>query len=153
MMPLEKGQGGVPMDERREEQIFIDGKSQIVEMFRIMGEEEKIKLLRSVGLKNPALAKELLEKSLSFDHIAQLDEQEMEEVLNRISPAVLGMALKGESEEFQRQILSTIDRDYAEQAYATMAQSVPNEQKYAARARRKILDIMGGLSHAREIAI
>ena len=131
------------MTTTNESQIFLDGKSQMIEMLKIMSQEEKDKLLEKLKLRNPQLANELLTKSLSFRAIINLPKDELNSLAKYIDPAIFGMALKGESEQFQRHILSSIDRSYAEKAYSVMIQSV-NKEEYISRAKDKILTALFG---------
>ena len=128
-----------------ESQVFIDGKSQIIEMLRLMPQREKSKLIRNLRLKNPALADELLEEGLSFEEMAHLDEGKMHTLLDHISPSVLGVALRGMGEDFQRHILSTVNRRCAEEAYVAMIGPGITEEKIA-RAQKKVLRVMSQLS-------
>ncbi len=126
-----------------ESQVFLDGKSQMIEMLKIMPLEEKDKLFEQLKLRNPQLAKELLAKSFSFRAVAKLPKYELNNLLKHIDPSILGMALKGESEKFQRCILSSIDRSYAENAYSVMIHSV-NREEYISRAKDKVLTTLFG---------
>ena len=129
------------MDSSNESQIFLDGKSQIIEMFKIMSGEEKKKLLGELSLRNAPLAQELLIKSLSFESLANLSKNEIIAVTKHVDPSILGMALKNESKDLQRYVLSSVDRSCAQKAYEMMIDSNVQEA-YIKKAKDKVLDIL-----------
>ena len=62
-LPLEQKS---PNNKKSNENIYINGKGQIIEMLKIMPMAEKMKLLKNIGLRNAPMARELSEESLSF---------------------------------------------------------------------------------------
>ena len=132
------------MSTNQEPQVFIDGKTQIIEMLRVMPREEKSKLIRNLRSKNPSLADELLEKGLSFDELGHLNREKIHSLFRYIPPAVLGLALWGTEKNFQRRILSTMERPFAEEAYGAMVSPGATEEK-ALRARKRVLRLISQL--------
>ena len=122
-----------------ESQIFIDGKSQIVEMLQMMPQEERSALIKNLRLKNPVLAGELQEKSISFEEA--LVYGRISDLFQFVTPSVLGMALKGINEEFQRRVLSAIGRGHAEEAYLAMVDPSHTEERVK-RAREKVRSVI-----------
>ena len=47
--------------------IFINGRAQILEMFPYLTQEEQSRLLKHIQLRNPQLAQDLQETSITFD--------------------------------------------------------------------------------------
>ncbi len=121
--------------------VFINGRAQIIEMLQLMDSSEKEKILKLIRIKNPILAEELHSKSISFFDIQNLPEQELVRLAGAIKPAIFGMALKGLAANVQKKFLSSLPREFAEQAYQIMITSYSNEKDLAARARAKVLEI------------
>ena len=120
--------------------VFINGRAQIIEMLQLMDSAEKEKILKLIRIKNPVLAEELHSKSISFFDIQHLSEESLERLAGVIKPAIFGMALKGLSANVQKKFLSSLPREFAEQAYQTMITYYTNEKDLAGRARSKVLE-------------
>ncbi len=125
--------------------VFLNGRGQIIEMFKLLTAEEKERLLKVIKLKNPQLAGELVQETLTFDSIELVGERELSLLFNRVKPAVWGLALKGTKKSFQHKVLSTAPRDYAEKAYEVMVAAVDNERLNNQRAQKKILEVLVSL--------
>ncbi|OFZ14408.1 MAG: hypothetical protein A2X86_06065 [Bdellovibrionales bacterium GWA2_49_15] len=121
--------------------VFINGRAQIIEMLQLMDPSEKEKILKLIRIKNPVLAEELHSKSISFFDIQNLSEEGLERLSGVIKPAIFGMALKGLAANVQKKFLSSLPREFAEQAYQTMTTYYTNEKELGARARAKVLEI------------
>ena len=141
------------MNNETQPQVFINGKAQIIEMLQIMPQSEKETLIKNLKMRNPQLAEELQEKSLTFEHLSLLNDHDIRFVIQYVKPAILGIALKGTSQEFQRKILTIIDRSYAEEAYEVMVSPISNERESMKRAQNKILGILGALSKKKRISL
>lgn len=120
---------------------FINGKEQVIEILRLLSPEEKAKLLSNIGHRNPAMARELSEKCLSFDNLKQLSDAELKRVMSAINPKIIGVALKGCDIEFQRRTLAVISRDLAEEAFEVLTASLANERSTVPRAQDKLLSM------------
>ena len=125
--------------------IFLNGRQQIIEMLQIMPEAEKEKLLYHIRLRNPSMAQELMEESLSFKAFYRLSNQDLSIVLNHCQSSIVGVALKNLDETFQRQALGVMKRDTAEKAYQVMLEKIANEDQMITRARSKMLSILVSL--------
>lgn len=139
------------MSEKNENSVFINGKAQIIEMLQIMDFKEREKLLRNITSKNRQLASELMERSVSFRELSHLSQHEIYLVIQHINPAILGVALKGSSQQEQKKILSLIPRNYAEQAYHSLVGKLTNETRDVKRAQDKIVSIIGSLIKKKQI--
>lgn len=129
--------------------IFINGRAQIIEMLQIMPAAEKEKLLRNIKQRNPQLAQELMVQSLTFDQVSRLNDEDLHTLIESVKPVVWGVALKGQTPEFQRRILSLAPRAYAEEAYHFLTTTLQNEKRDVKRAQNKIIEILVALSRAR----
>lgn len=131
------------MDQNTQSQsVFLNGKAQIIEMLQIMSEAEKEMLLKHIKMRNPQLASELKEKSLTFSHINQLDDASLRSIFPYIKAPILGMALKDTEPQFQRRVLKLAPRNYAEEAYNILVTPMANEKRDSARAQKKVLEIL-----------
>jgi flagellar motor switch protein FliG len=142
-----------PAQENTSKGIYINGKKQIIDMLQFMNEGERKKLLDSIRIKNPTMAKELSEKSFSFNDLVKLEERVLGRVFQDISPAIIGLALHLASVELQRKVLSVIDRSAAEQAYEIMTSSLGDKKNHCFRAQQKIIDEVILLSRRKIITI
>lgn len=121
---------------------FINGKSQVIEMLKIMPIAERNKLLENIKKRNPTLANELAEKSISFDAVFTLNRRQYEIFFRSIRPAVLGIALKDSAIDNQRRILMSSPRAFAEEAYTTMSTLIDNEKQAIGKAQNKVVEIL-----------
>ncbi len=124
------------------EQIFINGRGQIVEMLKLMPREERERILRGVAARNKQLAMELGQECLSFNDLERLGDEDLLFIIERIKAPILGIALKGANQEFQRRVLRLARREYAEEAYETMLGKVMNGSKDIQRAQSKIMSLL-----------
>ena len=131
--------------ETSSQDLFINGKSQIIEMLKCMSSFEKEKLLKNVRIKNPQLAVELGQDSFTFDDLDKLNDQNLSLVFSRVQPIVLGLALKETPKEFQKRMLILAPRSYAEEVYQTLTIRVKNEKRDIPRAQKKIVSILAPL--------
>lgn len=129
-------------ENQKSEQIFINGRGQIVEMLKIMPREEREKILRNVAVRNKQLAMELGQECLSFNDLERLGDDDLSYIIERIKAPILGIALKGAKQEFQRRVLRLARREYAEEAYETMLGKVMNGSKDIQRAQNKIMSLL-----------
>ena len=129
----------------RELGTFINGKNQVIEMLSHLTFQEREKLIRKIKEQSPQLAKELLEKSISFNLLPNLNDLNIKKVVSHIDASILGVALKALPLQAQRKILSLCHRSYAEKAYQIMNTSINNEQKNINRACERVKDIITNL--------
>ncbi|MCB9060307.1 MAG: hypothetical protein H6622_02160 [Halobacteriovoraceae bacterium] len=120
--------------------VFINGKAQVIEMLKYMDETEKSRILQLIRIKNPTLAEELSQEILTFESLDKIDIQLLRKVCSNIRPEILGIALNSMNQNFQRSILSKIDRNFAGEAFKTMQANLNSEQ--IRRAQSKILSII-----------
>lgn len=124
---------------------FINGKNQVIEILKMMSESERKTLLANIKKRNPALALELEEKSISFDVIFSLTRRQYDLFFKAVKPTILGIALKDCSIDRQRQILSISPRQYAEEAFNIMTTLIENEKHAIPKAQGRVVDILSEL--------
>ena len=136
-----------------EKGIFINGKNQIIEMLQFMDESERHKLLNNIKRKNSVMARELLEKSFSFNDLHQLSHDNLRKILSHCNPAIIGLALNISSTKFQRKALQSLDRHIAEEAFNVMNSNLINKTQECRRAQDKIVQVALQLSRRKQISI
>jgi flagellar motor switch protein FliG len=122
--------------------VYINGKAQIIELLKVMEGTEKEKLLRLISARNPAMARELQEKSFSFNNLMNLTDLQIKSTLNQLNAQIVGIAMKGCHPKLQKRILSLAPRAYAEEAYETLLGPVRNEARDIERAQERILNVV-----------
>ena len=55
--------------------VFINGKAQVLEMLQYLTPEEKERLIRQIRPRNPQLADEMMETSITFELLPKLPSQ------------------------------------------------------------------------------
>ena len=125
--------------------VFINGKAQILEMMPFLSPNEREKLIKNIRIKNPALADELVENSLSFKDIVTLDDETIRVILRYVQAPIMGVALKSIPPSDQRKILVLCERDYAEQAFRAMKAKLTREMQDTQKACLRVKSIMGTL--------
>jgi len=119
--------------------IFINGKNQAVELLRSLDSAHRDKILKNIGVRNPKLAKELIQKSVTFDELAKLNDQRLKVLLESFQPALVGIALKPCSVNFQKRALSLLRRNEAIQAFDSMNSTIQNQMENIRKAQKIIL--------------
>ena len=123
-----------------ENNIYINGRQQVVELLRHMDTSDKTTLLRNLKGRNPTLAKELSEQCISFDNIWGLDDEDLSKVLSGLKPVILGLALNLSSIKNQKRSLSLLSRTQAMKAYEVMTKDLSDNRRECIRAQEKILE-------------
>lgn len=141
------------MEFTNENGIFLNGKAQIVEMLQIMDAGSKEKLLRNIRMRNPAMANELAEQSLTFDDLDNLDDNDIINLYSYIKAPVLGVALKNVKTEFQRRVLGLAPRAYAEEAFSVMNKDLRDEKTMIKKAQQKVIDTLVSLSRRGRVSL
>ncbi|MCK5071835.1 MAG: hypothetical protein KAQ98_00310 [Bacteriovoracaceae bacterium] len=136
-----------------EQSIFLNGRAQIVEMLQFMEPDHKEVLLKNLRMRNPALANELVEQSLTFDYIERLSDHELRIIINYVQATIMGMAMKNVKPSLQRKILSIAPRDYAEEAYSIMTRPLQNEEVHIRKAKVRVLDTLVSLYKKKQISL
>lgn len=133
--------------------VFLNGKAQIIEMLQFMNEAEKSTLIKNIRMRNPQLANELLENSLTFEHLNRLEDLEISTIFRYVQAPILGMALKNVSREFQKRILTLAPREYAEEAFHIMTAPMNNEIRTTQKAQDKIVSVLSSLVKRNQITL
>ena len=128
------------MSEQNSNNIFINGKQQIIEMLRYMPMPERNKLISNIRMRNATMARELSEQSLSYKDLESLSDDKLSVVLKTVNPAVIGLALYLSPSKFQRKCLSVLDRSVAEKAYQIMTYDLSSKKTECERAQQKMLN-------------
>ena len=131
--------------------VFINGKAQVIEMLQFMKGEEKDRLLKNIKARNPSLAEELMEQSFTFAHINNLTNHDLSTLMDHVEAPVLGVALKNQNPEFQRRVLSLVQREFAEEAFSVMNKNLNNENEMIKKAQNKVITILINLSKNQRI--
>jgi len=118
---------------------FINGRAQVIEMLKYMTEEEKNTLLKNIKTRNPQLAGELLEKSISFGYIKNLNDDQLALAAKYTDATIMGIALKGIERAEQQRVLSSLPREYAEKAFSILVAPIKGENEKIMRAQGKVL--------------
>lgn len=143
------------MSETTNEQnnIFINGRQQIIEMLQFMDEKEKQKLLANIKQRNAIMARELSEQSFSFKNLFQLSNENINKIFSRVNHAIIGLALHPLPIDLQRKALGAIERSLAEQAYSIMSQDLSHKKSEIKRAQEKIIQTAIQLSRQKYISL
>ncbi|MCR9203062.1 MAG: hypothetical protein NXH75_00685 [Halobacteriovoraceae bacterium] len=133
--------------------VFINGRAQVLEMLQYLTPEEKERLIRQIRPRNPQLADEMMESSITFKLLPQLPEQTIERIISYIKAPILGVALKSLNTNDQRKVLSVCERGYAEEAFKVMNTRLTNESRDVERACSRVKAVMSALSKKRMISL
>ncbi|HLE11257.1 MAG: hypothetical protein A2504_10755 [Bdellovibrionales bacterium RIFOXYD12_FULL_39_22] len=133
--------------------VFINGKAQIIEMMQYLRQDERERILKQIKIRNPVLADELVERSITFENLSSLSDVDLRKIFTHISAPILGIALKGVSVDFQRRLLGIVPRDYAEQAFSTLVAPIENEARDSRRAQNKIVSVLISLNKRKQISV
>ena len=139
--------------EAQENSVFLNGKAQVIEMLQYLNADERERILKHIRIKNPTLADELVTKSVNFDSISAISDNDLKQIFEYINPAILGLALKTVSSELQRRILSIAPRQYAEEAYGILVTPLANEMRDCKKAQTKIVNILISLKKRKMIQL
>lgn len=121
--------------------IFINGRKQVEELIQHMESADKHTLLKNIQIRNPAYAKELTEKSIVFNTVWELKDQDLKILLNQINPKILGLALSISSHRNQKRALSLVNRPIAEKAFDIMQTDLSGNRDHCIKAQNKIKEL------------
>jgi len=120
--------------------IYINGKEQALEILKLMTPAERSRILSSINSKNPTLANELKQNSINFKDIEEYSMDAYKIIFTRVKPEVLGLALKNTQTTFQKNVLKSAPRDYAETAFKTLMLNIPaSKNETIIRAKKLIV--------------
>ncbi|MAW06708.1 MAG: hypothetical protein CME61_00335 [Halobacteriovoraceae bacterium] len=127
---------------QEQEKVFINGKSQAISMLKLLTKSERMRIISAIRIKNPSLADELNNQSISFKDIELLNNESLMNLSRKIRPEILGIALKGMSVDFQKRILRVMDRENAQAAYAALTKPLSSTKSdLIQRAQNKVMGI------------
>lgn len=118
---------------------YINGKKQVIELLQHLEGDERQKLLRNIGMRNAAMAKELSEQSFSFKDLLSADQETLSKIASVTTPAIIGLALYLTPKSFQRKMLSSMERTRAEQAFNVMSRDLSDKRQECIKAQNKVL--------------
>mgnify|MGYP006083600499 CR=1 FL=1 len=133
------------MDNDQAGGVFLNGKAQILEMMPLLSPTERNKLIKNIRMKNPQLADELVENSITFKNILDLSDETIRVILRYVKAPILGVALKSLPADDQRKVLCLCEREYAEQAYKGMTARLSREIQDIDKACARVKSVMGAL--------
>ena len=131
--------------------IYINGKMKAMELLQHMSLNERTTLLKLIKTRNSNLADELMSGSISFEEIGEFSNETIIKICNDFPPQLIGIALKTMNEIFQKKILRSLPRQYAEAAFQVLKSSIKNEKENSFKAQRKILEKFGTLMRSKQI--
>ena len=118
---------------------YIDGKKQAIELLQHLEGDERNKILHNIAIKNASMARELSERSYSFQDLLNSSEETLERITQVTTPAIIGLALYLTPKSFQRRVLTIMPRDRAEQAFNIMTRDLSSKRQECLKAQNKIL--------------
>ena len=74
--------------------------------------------------------------------IATLSDAKLRVLLSSFQPALVGLALKTCSQDFQQRVLSLLNRDAAETAFDSMNSIIDNQMANVRKAQKVILEAL-----------
>lgn len=135
------------MSEKENQGVFLNGKAQIIEMLKMMNGKEKEVLLKNIRMKNPQLADELAERSVTLEIMKDLSQPDMTTLFENLMPQVLGLALRNMTEEVQRKVLSMAPREYAEKAFEIMVTPLnASAEEKIQKAQGRVLSVLASIA-------
>lgn len=120
--------------------IVINGKAQVVEILKKLPEEHKNKIIQSLKGKNSSLAHELTWQTLTFDGIAQLQNEHLKSILEYISSPIVAYAILNQTVEIQKKFLTNLSRERAKEVFQLLKNTTPSVSN-SLKAQNKITEI------------
>ena len=74
---------------QEQEKVFINGKSQAISMLKLLTKSERMRIISAIRIKNPSLADELNNQSISFKDIELLNDESLMNVSRKVRPEIL----------------------------------------------------------------
>ena len=127
---------------KEESKVFINGRSQAINMLKMLTKVERDRILSKIKIKNPSLATELNSQCVNFSDIQSLNDDSLQSLLPQVQAEVLGLALKNSPIDLQRRVLTLSDRAYAEKAYRVLKTPLSSSKmSIIERAQNKVISI------------
>lgn len=118
--------------------IFINGRGQMIDMLKLMKPHERNKLLNNIRMQHAPLADDLSINSVGVEHIKNLSPYQIKSIFQFVQAPILGIALRGLDVGLQKKVLKIADRSYAEEAYKFMTMKLESEDRDIPRAQEKV---------------
>ena len=125
--------------EQKKTGTFINGREQAQEILRMLTPNERTRILQNINLRNPSLANELKQNSISLRDIESFGATDFKNIFQHVRPEILGLALKQTSKNFQREILKIAPRQYAEKAFETLMMQIPASKMDTIKRAKKLI--------------
>ena len=119
--------------------IRINGREQALEILKMLTPQERERIIRTINLKNPSLAKDLKQNSHSTRDLESYQPIDFHQIFPNVKPEILGLALKRTSRDFQRSVLREAPRDYAEVAFKMLMTTLPESKNETVSRAKKLL--------------
>lgn len=129
---------------KNENEIFIDGKNQAIQILQNLNHDERTRLLGLLKAKNPLMAQELEAKSFSFMDLLNTNDRSLQVILEYASAPVVAISISNLEFDNQKRVLKLLNRSKAETAYKIF-KSRRTSTIEAEKAQLKILNIASEL--------
>lgn len=139
------------MSKANETGSFINGKAQAIEIMQSLTPAERNRIIKHIKIKDPGLANDLVQQSVSFNSIKNLETHDIARISNFVDARIFGIALKGVSLDVQRDILSKLDREYAEVSYGYLISPQASDDRNIKRAQDKVIGVLTRLYKNKQI--
>ena len=100
--------------------VYINGKSQAIELLKMLSRDERQRILSKIKIMNPSLANELQGNCASFSDLVHLDSSIIGQLYSLVKPEIIGLSLIGSPVELQRKVLSSTNQNLAEISFEMM---------------------------------
>lgn len=102
---------------------------------------------------DPALAQEIKNKMFVFEDIIQLDDRAIQQVLREVDSKILGLALRGVSDEVANKVYKNMSKRAAAMLKEDMEYSGPVRLKDVESAQQQVVAVIRALEEAGEIIL
>jgi flagellar motor switch protein FliG len=120
--------------------IFINGKKQAIEILQGLSSKERNLIIQNLSVKNPSLAKDLSYQTYNFNNILELEDSSIQKIFEYCSAAVIAVSIFPLSDEVKRRVLQIIPREKAKEVFR-IYKTQPVSQQDSKKAQEKVLHI------------
>lgn len=136
-----------------EEYLPIAGERQVADILNLMDNDQSQEFLSVLKKKNTAIAKNIEEQMLVFEHILRLSEKDLRKLLATIEQSVLATALKGCSEQIREKVFNAMNKRAAEYLHEEMEVIGALPLEKVNNKRRVIVKKMEAMIEQKEIEL
>lgn len=138
-------------DDRKQQKAPHGGPQAVADMFNVMEEELRERLLADLARRDPALAQDIQSRMFVFSHLAEFEKRDLQILIRALPSSLLALALRGADEKLRQAFLGNMSEKSAALLEEEMNAQGPRRLSEVEAARAKVVEIALALKKSGKI--